>query len=182
MANRDRKGGQRAVFLDRDGTLIEEVNFLSKVEDLKFFPFTDSSVKRLKAAGFLVIVVTNQSGVARGLFEEAAVGAIHDSIQDKLTDKIDAFFHCPHLPDAGCGCRKPGTGMIEAACEAFDIDLGRSWMVGDKELDVLTGVNAGLGTILVRTGYGSAHATSMSRRPDHFAEDLSDAVDIILGG
>lgn len=172
---------KKAVFLDRDGTLIEEVDFLSRVEDMRFFPYTDDCVRKLKEAGYLVIVVTNQSGVARGLFGETDVHAIHGAIQSSLTEKIDAFFHCPHMPDAGCACRKPGTGMIEQACTRWDIDLESSWMIGDKELDVLTGVNAGLKTCLVETGYGSSHAAGLSQQPDLVAATLEEAVRHILG-
>ena len=171
---------RKAVFLDRDGTLIEEVNFLSRVEDLRFFPFTDDCVRRLKDAGYLVIVVTNQSGVARGLFDVKAVESIHDEIQSMLSEKIDGFFHCPHLPGEGCACRKPGTGMIEEAKAQWDIDVEASWMVGDKELDVLTGLNAGLRTVLVETGYGKDLAATISEKPDHVARDLEHAVAIIL--
>lgn len=171
---------RRAVFLDRDGTLIEEVDFLSKVEDLRFFPFTESAVARLKERGFLVIVVTNQSGVARGLFSEDAVGEIHESIQEHVGGKIDAFFHCPHMPDAGCECRKPATGMIERARDLFDIEMEGSWMVGDKALDVMTGHNAGLRTALVETGYGAEHVRSLPKSPDVVASDLDKAVEAIL--
>lgn len=173
---------RKAVFLDRDGTLIEEVNFLSKVQDLRFFPYTDSAVSRLKKNGFLVIVLTNQSGVARGLFEDDAVHAIHEAIQANLSHKIDAFFHCPHMPDAGCGCRKPSTGMVEKALERFDIDLADSWMIGDKALDVVLGQNAGMRTVLVKTGYGAEHLDSLPKPADVVARDLSEAVDAILAG
>ena len=96
---------QPAVFLDRDGTLIEEVNYLSRVEDLRLFPFTANAVKLLKDAGFLIIVVTNQSGIGRGIYTEADMHAVHEAIQAELSGAIDAFYFCPHLPDAGCKCR-----------------------------------------------------------------------------
>lgn len=169
-----------AVFIDRDGTLIEEVNFLSRVEDLRLFSFTAEAISRLKDAGFLVIVITNQSGIGRGIFEAAAMHAIHDEIQVKLPDGIDGFYHCPHKPDEECTCRKPNLGMIEAACADFDIDLGRSWMVGDKRIDVEAGFNAGIGTALVLTGYGSKQITELERRPDIIAENLLGAVSEIL--
>src|SRR5262245_46899753 len=117
-----------AAFIDRDGTLIEEVNFLSRVEDLRLFPYTHESVRRLKDAGYFVIIVTNQSGIGRDIFDEASMHAIHDEIQVQLDGMIDAFYFCPHLPCDGCACRKPGTGMIDAALKDFDIDLTRSWM------------------------------------------------------
>src|SRR5215204_4676690 len=110
---------KRAAFVDRDGTLIEEVNFLSKVEDLRLFPFTFESVKLLKDAGFLVIVVTNQSGIGRGIYDEAAMNAIHDEIQSQLGGMIDGFYFCPHLPCDSCACRKPKLGMLESAMRDF---------------------------------------------------------------
>jgi len=168
-----------AVFVDRDGTLIEEVNFLSRVEDLRLFEFTAEAVSGLKRAGFLVIVVTNQSGIGRGLFSEAAMHSIHDQIQRLLPDQIDAFYFCPHLPDDGCECRKPRSGMIDTASSDFDIDLSRSWIIGDKRLDVETGFNAGLRTALVKTGYGAQHASSLDKSPDIIADDFGKAAVLI---
>ncbi len=171
---------QPAVFLDRDGTLIEEVNYLSRVEDLKLFPYTANAIRLLKDRGFLVIVVTNQSGIGRGEYDEAAMHAIHDQIQVELSGAIDRFYFCPHLPDAGCKCRKPGTGMIDKACEDFEVDSSRSWMVGDKEIDVGAGKNAQMSTILVRTGYGNEHADSLSVQPEYIEADLLAAVHRII--
>lgn len=168
--------GQKTVFLDRDGTLIEEVNFLHRVEDLRFFDYTDEAVRILKEAGFLVIVVTNQSGIGRSIYTERQMSSIHDAIQEGLTYPLDAFYFCPHLPDAGCACRKPGLGMIEQAATDFTIDLKRSWMVGDKRLDVELGLHAGFRTVMVRTGYGSAHEENLVGRPELIAENLLEAV------
>jgi D-glycero-D-manno-heptose 1,7-bisphosphate phosphatase len=169
-----------AVFIDRDGTLIEEVNFLSKVEDLQIFPFTAKAIEILKARGFLIIVVTNQSGIGRKIYDEAAMNAIHEQMQHTLSGAIDAFYFCPHLPDAGCKCRKPGLGMIDAARRDFDIDLSRSWMIGDKKIDVETGFNGGMRTAMVRTGYGSVHAGKLERSPDIIAVDLLNAVELLV--
>lgn len=174
--------GQKAVFVDRDGTLIEEVNFLSRVEDLRFFPFTDDAVKLLKENGYLIIVVTNQSGIARRIFEIDAMHQIHETIQERLSAKLDAFYFCPHLPDEGCTCRKPGLGMIESACGDFEIDLENSWMIGDKKIDVETGFNAGLRTAAVLTGYGRRQIESLERKPDIVAQDLWEAVTQIVNG
>ena len=165
-----------AAFLDRDGTLIEEVNFLSNVEDLRIFPFTFEAVKLLKDAGFLVIVVTNQSGIGRGIYDEAAMNAIHHEIQSQLDGMIDAFYFCPHLPCDGCPCRKPNLGMLETAVSDFSVELSRSWMIGDKRIDVETGQNAGTRTALVMTGYGRSHANQLASKPDVLAETLLDAV------
>ncbi len=166
----------KAAFLDRDGTLIEEVNFLSKVDEMRVFPFTFEAVKLLKDAGFLVIVVTNQSGIGRGIYDEAAMNAIHDEMQVQLEGMIDGFYFCPHLPCDGCSCRKPSLGMLESAAKDFSIDLSSSWMIGDKKIDVETGRNAGSRTALVMTGYGRSHANELDSMPDVLAENLLDAV------
>ncbi|MFN6964939.1 MAG: D-glycero-alpha-D-manno-heptose-1,7-bisphosphate 7-phosphatase [Pyrinomonadaceae bacterium] len=170
-----------AAFIDRDGTLIEEVNFLSRVEDLKLFDFTADALRRLKDAGFLIVVVTNQSGIGRGIYEEAAMHSIHREMQRRLDHAIDAFYFCPHLPDAGCRCRKPRLGMIEDAVASFNIDLGSSWMIGDKRLDVETGHNAGIRTAMVKTGYGRDELERLDKMPDVAAAHLLDAVAEILG-
>ncbi len=166
----------KAAFLDRDGTLIEEVNFLSKVDEMRVFPFTFEAVKLLKDAGFLVIVVTNQSGIGRGIYDEAAMHAIHEEMQLQLEGMIDGFYFCPHLPCDGCSCRKPSLGMLESAAKDFSIDLSSSWMIGDKKIDVETGFNAGSRTALVMTGYGRSHANELDSMPDVLAENLLDAV------
>lgn len=169
-----------AIFLDRDGTLIEEVNFLSRVEDLRLFPYTAKSVKLLKDAGFLIIIVTNQSGIGRGIYTEDDMHAIHAQIQIELDNAIDAFYFCPHLPDAGCKCRKPGQGMIESALAQFDIDLERSWMVGDKKIDVETGLLGKISTALVLTGYGQEHQVLLEITPAIISADLHEAVKSIV--
>ena len=171
---------QPAVFLDRDGTLIEEVNYLSRIGDLRLFPFTYDAVKRLKDNGFLVIVVTNQSGIGRGIFDEASMHAIHDQIQNELSGMIDAFYFCPHLPCDGCVCRKPNTGMIEAAMVGFNIDLEKSWMVGDKNIDVEAGMNAGVLTALVLTGYGYQHQAILEHTPNIISNHLGEAAERIV--
>ncbi len=168
-----------AIFLDRDGTLIEEVNFLSRVEDLRLFPFTVDAVKLLKNKGFLIIVVTNQSGIGRGIYDEAAMHSIHDQIQIELEDAVDAFYFCPHLPCDGCRCRKPGLGMLESAMVDFEIDLERSWMIGDKKIDVETGQSIGIKTAFVLTGYGLKHQSALKQAPDISAEHLGAAANEI---
>lgn len=169
-----------AVFIDRDGTLIEEVNFLSRVEDLRIFSYTSEAIELLKNNGFLIIVVTNQSGIGRGIYTEAAMNAIHDKLQADLSGAIDAFYFCPHLPCDGCACRKPGLGMIDAARSDFVVDMQNSWMIGDKKLDIETGFNAEIGTVLVKTGYGRSHAANLERKPDFIADDLLEAVKLLV--
>ena len=173
MTNGERR---KAAFIDRDGTLIEEVNFLSRVEDLQIFPYTAEALRLLKDAGFLVIVLTNQSGIGRGIFDESAMHEIHDAIQLELGGMIDAFYYCPHLPCDGCECRKPELGMIKSAMADRPIDLAGSWMFGDKKIDVETGINAGISSAMVLTGYGRAHSQTMEIKPDVLAEDLLAAV------
>jgi D-glycero-D-manno-heptose 1,7-bisphosphate phosphatase len=171
---------QKAVFLDRDGTLIEEVNFLSRVEDVRVFPFTREALALLKTQGYLLIVITNQSGIGRGHYTEEDMRAVHQHIQAELDNAIDAFYFCPHLPDAGCLCRKPNLGMIESAMKDRNIDLSGSWVVGDKLLDFEIGGNAGIRALLVKTGYGIEHAMEIADEPDNVAENILDAARIIV--
>lgn len=169
----------KAVFIDRDGTLIEEVNFLHRVEDLQYFSYTDEAIRLLKENGFLVVLVTNQSGIGRGIYTENDMHAIHAQIQTDLTEKLDAIYFCPHLPNEGCTCRKPNLGMIESAMADLPIDLENSWMIGDKMLDVELGLNAGIKTVFVLTGYGKKHLEKLKRKPHTVAENLLEAVKII---
>jgi D-glycero-D-manno-heptose 1,7-bisphosphate phosphatase len=171
---------QKAVFIDRDGTLIEEVNFLSRVEDLRVFDFTNEAVGLLKAAGYLIFVVTNQSGIGRNIYDEEAMNSIHEAMQEQIAGGFDGFYFCPHLPCDGCECRKPNLGMINAARADFAVDMENSWMIGDKDLDVETGVNAKVRTAMVMTGYGKKHIGVLNEQPDVLAENLLDAVKQIL--
>jgi D-glycero-D-manno-heptose 1,7-bisphosphate phosphatase len=182
-----------AVFLDRDGTMIEDVGYLSRVADVRWFPFTVEAIRLLNRAGFLVCVTTNQSGVARGYYGEDAVRALHAHMAAHLSGgeaTVDAWLHCPHHPNADvpeyrveCDCRKPLPGMIRQACERFDIDLSRSFVVGDKLADLGSAAGAGARGVLVRTGYGDeiarAHAGGV---PDaaYVADDLMAAVSWVL--
>lgn len=171
---------QRAVFIDRDGTLVEEVNFLSRPEDLKIFPFAKKALGLLRQAGYLVFVVTNQSGIGRGFFSEDDMHAVHRQIALELPEMIDSFCFCPHIPGSGCICRKPMTGMIQQVVEKWPVDLAGSWMIGDKQLDIETGMNAGVRTALVMTGYGSLTIEDTGTVPDIVGRDLLEAVEFIL--
>lgn len=175
-----------AIFFDRDGTLIEEVDFLASVEETRLFPFTIEALGLLRDAGYLFFVTTNQSGIARGFFDATAVNAIHAEIQNRLAEaglRIESFHFCPHLPDAGCPCRKPAPGMIRQACLDREIDLARSWVVGDKDLDIGLGRRAGTRTALVRTGYGEEHRRRIEPEPDIVAADLLEAArEIVAAG
>jgi len=175
------KQSRPAIFVDRDGTLIQEVDHLSHVDDLCLYSYTREAVMMLKDRGYLVIVVTNQSGIGRSYFDRAAMSSIHDRIQVDLDGAIDGFYFCPHLPDAGCSCRKPNTGMIDAARADFNIDMEGSWMIGDKSLDILTGVNAGIRSALVLTGYGKEQQEDALGHADLIENDLLCAVRTIIG-
>lgn len=172
---------QKTIFIDRDGTLIEEVNFLHRVEELRFFSFTNEAIKLLKNNDFRVVVVTNQSGIGRGIYTENDMHSIHEQIQFDLAEKLDGFYFCPHLPDEGCACRKPNLGMIEQAMRDFEIDFENSWMIGDKILDVELGFNAKIKSALVKTGYGQDSVEKLVRQPEIIAENLLEAVLQIIG-
>jgi D-glycero-D-manno-heptose 1,7-bisphosphate phosphatase len=171
---------QPAVFVDRDGTLIEEVNYLSRVDDLRLLPSTPSAIARLKESGFLVIVLTNQSGIGRNIFEVDDMERVNDALNLQLGGQIDAIYFCPHLPCDSCRCRKPAVGMLESAIADFDIDLEGSWMIGDKRSDVELGTNSGLRTALVLTGYGASHRKDLRSSPDVIAENIGEAVKAII--
>jgi D-glycero-D-manno-heptose 1,7-bisphosphate phosphatase len=153
-----------AVFLDRDGTLIEEVGYLDRPERVELYPWSTAAIAALNRAGVRIVMITNQSGVARGFFDEAMVEAVHSRIAQLLTAggaRIDAYYHCPHHPDGKvaeyarpCDCRKPGRGLVDRAARELGIEPARSFTVGDRWLDVaLARAIEGRG-ILVRTGYG----------------------------
>lgn len=180
-----------AVFLDRDGTVIEEVGYLNRLDRVSFFPWSVDAVRVLGDAGLLVVVVTNQAGVARGYFDEQLVRATHALIDERMRNgraRIDGYYYCPHHPDGkvesyrtACDCRKPKPGMILRAARELDIDVGRSFVVGDRWLDVEMGRAAGATTVLVKTGYGLED----DDRPDgleadRVADNLMDAAGWIL--
>ena len=154
----------RAVFLDRDGTLIEEVGYLDRVERVALYPWSIDAVRILNRAGLRVILVSNQSGVARGFFTEAVVDQVHRhiaSLLDAGRARIDAYYYCPHHPDGkvegykqSCECRKPGRGLVDRAVGELGVDPARSFVVGDRWLDVALARTVGAQGILVRTGYG----------------------------
>ncbi|RIK76612.1 hypothetical protein DCC62_11125 [candidate division KSB1 bacterium] len=172
----------RFVFLDRDGTLIEEKRFLSNLADIAFFPGSEAAIARLRDAGFKIVVISNQSGVGRGYFSEAFVHETHRTLQQHLAKHgtwVDGFYFCPHAPEANCQCRKPRLGMFLQAAQDFQSELD-GFMIGDKKSDVEAGRNAGLQTVLVRTGYGEQTIAEGKTHPDWIAEDLSAAVDWIL--
>ena len=166
---------RRAVFLDRDGTLIEESGYLDRLERLVFFPFSVDAVRVLNRAGFAVVIVTNQAGIARGIVEESFVGEAHRHIAARLEAggaRIDGFYYCPHYLAGvvekyriACDCRKPQPGMLRRAATDLDLDLARSFVVGDRWHDLAAGQAVGARGVLVRTGLGwKDEAAPVSRR------------------
>ena len=159
---------KRAVFLDRDGTLIEEVGYLDRLDRVTFFPFSVDAVRLLNRAGFKVVVVTNQAGIGCGFFDEAFVEETHRTLSERLAAggaAIDAFYFCPHHPEAtradykqACDCRKPQPGLLKRAARDHQIDLGASFVVGDRGHDIAAGTAVGARGVLVRTGYGASAA------------------------
>ena len=183
-----------AVFLDRDGTLIDELGFLARPEGLRLLARAGEAVRRLNEAGWAAIVVTNQSGIARGLFGERELAAIHARLAAELARHgahLDDVLHCPHHPREGepplraeCVCRKPAPGMVLEAARRHALDLPRSWMIGDSLRDLECGARAGLaGSILVRTGKGTDELARIppGSAPPPVAEDVLAAVETILG-
>ena len=179
---------RRAVFLDRDGTINVEKDYLFKIQDFEFIPGAEDAIRNLNDAGYFVVVVTNQSGVARGYYTEEDVELLHRHIASELEKAgahIDAWVFCPHHPDGRgsyslpCDCRKPLPGMLQEAARRYDIDLESSIMIGDKQVDITAGISAGCRTILVRTGYGSEHESLVTSSTKVY-DDLAAAVSSFL--
>jgi D-glycero-D-manno-heptose 1,7-bisphosphate phosphatase len=169
-----------AVFFDRDGTLMEEVHYCSDPALVRAFPGAAAGLRRLRQAGWMIVVVTNQSGIASGKISLSQYQSVEAELHRQLDALVDAVYFCPDAASAPTPRRKPGTGMIEEAASDLGIDLSKSWMVGDKDIDIACGRAAGCRTILVRTGYGHGHAASSS--PDHVVDGIAQCVDLILAG
>ena len=178
-----------AVFLDRDGTVNVEENYISSPDQLQLIPRTGTAIRELNNLGTRVFIITNQSGVARGYFSEAAVHDIHEALRALLKKEdafVDDFFYCPHLPCAEverynivCDCRKPKPGMLLQAQHQYTVDLRRSFVVGDRCIDIAAGKAVGAGTVMVSTGYGTQEILNCRNQPDFFAHDLLDGVQYI---
>lgn len=190
----------RAVFLDRDGTINEEVGHLGDVERITILAGSANAIRELNQAGFKIVIVTNQAGVARGIFDEDAVRRVNQHLIALLAEdgaSIDAAYYCPHHPEFGnadyrknCDCRKPKPGMLQQAADELGIDLENSFIVGDTAKDIIAGKSVGCRAALVLTGHGKSELESMSEStssdcsenyPDFIAEDLPAAVRWILG-
>jgi D-glycero-D-manno-heptose 1,7-bisphosphate phosphatase len=181
---------RRAVFIDRDGTISEEVGYVNHPSRYRVFPYAAEAIKQLNEAGWLAVLVTNQAGVARGYFTEDVIGAVHDLLVRELERdgaRLDAIYYCPHHPTVGeppyrfdCDCRKPRPGLIQRAAVDLDIDLAASWMIGDRYSDTELARNAGTRAALVLSGYGRGEweyqRGAWRHQPDLVAENLLEAV------
>jgi D,D-heptose 1,7-bisphosphate phosphatase len=179
-----------AVFLDRDGCITEEKSYVRTAEDMEVYSFAAACIGKLHEMGYLAVVITNQSGIGRGYFTEEALEEMNDRLLRETG--VDAIYYCPHWYNEkstlsqyniDCECRKPRTGMIdrarrEFAAKGIDIDMGHSWFVGDRATDLLTGKNAGIKSVLVRTGYGSGRL-EQPVEPDFVCEDLEAFVTML---
>jgi histidinol-phosphate phosphatase family protein len=184
-----------AIFIDRDGTLVKDVHLLHRVEDLELYPYSGSAIKKINDSEYLCFLITNQPVVARNLCDELVVRKIHNKLETLIAEQgayLDNMYYCPHHPDRGfpgenpdykidCDCRKPKTGMIERAKREFNVDIKCSWLIGDTTTDLQTGKNAGVQTILLRTGKGGKDG-KFDGAADYVFDHLGGAVDFILEG
>ena len=181
---------RRAVFLDRDGTLNEDTGYPADFRQIHIYPDAFEAVRRLKQAGFAAVVITHQSGLGRGYFDAAELEALHARFCEEFARRgaaLDAIYSCPHAPDGtgrtGCSCAKPQPGLGIRAAAELGLDLGASFMVGDKPDDVLFGLSIGAAPVLVRTGYGRAASAALAARgvrPAHEAAGILEAASWIL--
>ncbi len=172
-------GSRAAVFLDRDDTLMADVPYCRRPEEVRLLPGAADAVRALNDRGWLVVVVTNQSGIARGYFTEADLQRVNAELERQLSSAgahIDALYYCPHLPTAGCACRKPGTALFEQACREHGIVAEASILVGDRGHDIEAGVRLGARTVLLRNDIGLAELEKISVRPTVVVSDLREFV------
>ena len=178
---------RRAVFLDRDGTICEEMGYINHIDRMRIFPYAAAAIRHLNEAQIPVIVVTNQSGIARNIFPESLVHRIHKKMIAELAlggAWIDAIYFCPHRKEDACDCRKPLTGLLDRAALEHGLDLKSSWVVGDRYADVEMAHRAGGQGILVMTGYGRGeyelYRETWPKQPDALADNLMDAIRILM--
>jgi D-glycero-D-manno-heptose 1,7-bisphosphate phosphatase len=175
-------GRKRCVILDRDGTVIEDKDYLADPDGVELCPQAGEGLRAIAAMGLGLVIVTNQSGIARGYFSEEDLQAIHRRMSDVLFScgvRLDGLYYCPHGPDEGCSCRKPAPAMVKRAAEELGFDPARSFVIGDKASDIQLGHNVGATTILVRTGNGRRTEMENAATPDHVADNLLKASSII---
>jgi D-glycero-D-manno-heptose 1,7-bisphosphate phosphatase len=171
------------VALDRDGTIIEERNYLADLAQVRLLPGAAAGLRQMQAHGFGLVVITNQSGIARGYFTEAQMTAVHERLRELLAAEsiqLDGIYVCPHHPDDHCECRKPRPGLLERAARELNFDVQRAFVIGDKPCDIDLGRACGAKTILVRTGYGAEFEAADTVQADHVVNDLSAAATAIL--
>jgi D-glycero-D-manno-heptose 1,7-bisphosphate phosphatase len=174
--------------MDRDGTVSEEIGYMYDAGLYKPFPWAGPAIRKINESGMKAVLITNQSGIGRGYFDEAAVDKVHEILREELARhnaRLDAIYICPHHPEAGCNCRKPGPGMLLQAKQELDIDLTTSYVIGDKYIDIETAHRVGAKGILVLTGYGLAQREEYKdseHQPHLVVGNLMDAVDAILSG
>lgn len=183
-------GMEKVIFLDKDGTLIEDVPYNCDVNLIRLLPGARDGLRRLQAAGYRLIVVSNQPGVAHGYFPNDALGPVESALRSLLADeaiRLDGFYYCPHHPDGrlaayamACDCRKPSPGLLIQAASDYGVDLHRSWMIGDILHDVEAGRRAGCRTILIDNGHETEWVGGIHRCPHAMAADIAAAADIIL--
>jgi len=176
-----KKTKRPAVFLDRDGVLVVEKDFIVDPDDIEFYPRTIKALAAIKNK-YLKVVVSNQSGIARGFFSSEDVERFDIELSKRLSEKgivIDAWYFCPHGPEDDCPCRKPRPGMILEAARKMNIDLKNSWIIGDKSSDIGAGKASGIKTVLVNTGYGGSEPGASNVNPDFTASDLGEAIEYI---
>lgn len=155
------------LFLDRDGVVIADRNYLADPDQVALIPGAAAAMARARAAGFALVGVSNQSGLGRGLFGQAAFAAVMERLEDLLAAagaSFDAFYYCPHAPQQDCRCRKPLPGLLEEAARRLPFEPAGSWVIGDKASDVALARDAGLGAVLVHTGYGAGEAADVRAR------------------
>ena len=170
------------VLLDRDGTIIKECHYLSEPDLVELLPEAAEGMRQFQAMGLGLVVVTNQSPIGRGLFDENCLERIHQRLRSLLSIEgvhLDGIYYCPHVPDDRCLCRKPNTGMVDTAVQELSFDPKNSFMIGDKSCDIQLGQQVGAKTFLVRTGYGAEVAKDPSVNPDYVVDSLREAACIV---
>jgi len=171
---------KKALFIDRDGVINKEYDYVHKIEEFEFIDGVFEALRKARELGYLLIVITNQSGIGRGYYSEDDFFKLTEWMVEAFSENgvhIDRVYHCPHAPGSGCDCRKPETGMIDRALNDFAIDLKHSWLVGDKESDIQAAVKAGIANhILVRSGHKIDETKTAAK---HVCDTLKDAVELL---
>ena len=177
------KANNRAVFLDRDGTIMEDANYVGRLDQVVLIPNAKPALRRLREAGFKLFIVTNQSGVGRGYFPREAVEQIHEHLNEQFGEvgvSFDRYYVCPHHPEDNCDCRKPKPRFLREAAKEYGLDLAHCFMIGDRPSDIQCGINASAKTVLVLTGVGKETLSKGEVQPSFVAHDIAEAAEWIL--